>query len=134
MAHLLGKETPLPAVGAELSGVQASGLQHHRELVGRAPTLGILLGGRHHFPLQPPGLAPLVESDHVDPQLPGDLRHALAMGRPHPEADISLDGLAVTIHGSVLSSPLVVEVVGIERRHLSWQRGPCPRSGFLRRP
>jgi len=46
------------------------------------------------------------------------------MGRPHPAADISLDGLAVTTHRSIPSSPLVVEVVGINRRHLSWQRGP----------
>ena len=35
--HLLRVQTPLTAVGAELSGVQASGLEHHCELVGSAP-------------------------------------------------------------------------------------------------
>jgi hypothetical protein len=59
----------------------------------------------------------------MDPKLLGDLRHALAVGRAHPAADISLDGLAVTTHRSIPSGPLVVEVVGMERRHLSWQRG-----------
>ena len=68
-------------------------------------------------------LAPFVKGDHVDPQRLGDLSHALAMGRPHPPADISLDGLAVTTHRSCPSSPLVVELVGMERRHLFWQRG-----------
>lgn len=43
---------------------------------------------------------------------------------PHPPADISLDGLAVTTPRSVPSGPLVVEVVGMKRRRLSWQRGP----------
>jgi hypothetical protein len=75
------------------------------------------------LPLEPPGLAPLVESDHVDPQLLGDLGHALAMGRPHPPSHIGLDGLAVTTHRSIPSSPQVVVVVGMKRRHLSWQRG-----------
>ena len=37
--HLLRLQTPLPAVGAEFGGVQASGLQHHRELIGGAPAL-----------------------------------------------------------------------------------------------
>jgi hypothetical protein len=97
------------------------GFEHHSELVGRVPTLGILLGGGHHFRLQPQVLAPFVRGDHVGPQLLGDLSHALAMERPHPPADISLDGLAVTTHRSGPSSPLVVELVGIERRHLFWQ-------------
>ena len=68
-AHLLRKQTPLPAVGAELSVVQASGLQHHRELVGSTPAFWFLLGCRHHLSLQPPGLPPFVEGDHVDAQL-----------------------------------------------------------------
>jgi hypothetical protein len=38
---------------------------------------------------------PVVEGDYVDPQLLGDLRHALAVRRVHPPTDISLDGLAV---------------------------------------
>ena len=67
--HLHREMAPLAAVGAELSGVEASGLQHHRELVGGTPTLRIFLGGRHHFPLQPPGLPPFVEGDRVDAQL-----------------------------------------------------------------
>jgi hypothetical protein len=55
-------------------------------------------------------------------------------GRPHPSTDISLDGLAGTTHRSVPSSPLVVKVVGIERRQLSWQRGlpSICRSGIER--
>jgi len=56
---------------------------------------GFLLGGRLHLPLEPPGLAPLVEGDYVDAQLLGVLRQALVMGRPHPPSHISLDGLAV---------------------------------------
>ena len=36
---------------------------------------------------------------------------------------ISRDGLAVTTHRSVPSSPLVVGMVGMKRRQLSWQRG-----------
>ena len=50
--HLLRIENPLTPVGTELSGVQASGLQHHRELVSGAPALRILLGCRHHFSMQ----------------------------------------------------------------------------------
>ncbi|MCP9773801.1 hypothetical protein KBY66_14475, partial [Synechococcus sp. Tobar12-5m-g] len=42
---------------------------------------------------------------------------------PHPPADISLDGLAVWTHWSVPSGPLVIGMVGMERLHLSWQRG-----------
>jgi len=61
--HLLREQTPLTAVPTQFSRVQTGRFQHHRELVGRAPTLGILLGGGHHLPLQPPGLAPLVEGD-----------------------------------------------------------------------
>jgi len=66
------------------------------------------------------------------------------MRRTNPPSHISLDGLAVTTHRSApssplvksgrdgeastflaegASSPLVVEVDGMERRHLSWQRG-----------
>jgi len=62
-------------------------------------------------------------SDYVDPEHDLELGHALTMGRPHPPADISLEGLAVTKHGSNPSCPLVVETVGMERLHLSWQRG-----------
>ena len=59
----------------------------------------------------------------MDPQLLGNLRHALAMGWAHPPSHISFDGLAVTTLRSIPSGPLVVEMVGMERRHLSWQRG-----------
>jgi|694.fasta_scaffold27298_2 hypothetical protein len=37
---LLWVQAPFPAVGAELRGVQTSGLQHHRELVGGTPPSG----------------------------------------------------------------------------------------------
>jgi hypothetical protein len=102
---------------------QAEGIKGWALLAEVAPALGILLGGRHHLSLQPPDLAPLVEGDHVDAQLLGDIRHTLAVGWPHPPADISLDGLAVRTHRSIPSGPLVVEVVRMERRQLSWQRG-----------
>jgi hypothetical protein len=59
----------------------------------------------------------------MDAQLLGNLRHALAVGRAHPRAHISLDGLAVRTHRSVLSGPLVVRMVGMERRQLSWKSG-----------
>ena len=67
--HLLGEQTSLAAVGAELGGIEASSLQHHRELVSGAPTLRVLLGCRYHLSLQPPGLPLFVEGDHVDAQL-----------------------------------------------------------------
>jgi hypothetical protein len=41
----------------------------------------------------------------VNAQFLGDLSAALAMGRPHPPADISLDGLAVRTHWSVPPHP-----------------------------
>ena len=34
-----------------------------------APALRILLRCRHHLPLQPPGLPPVVEGDYVNAQL-----------------------------------------------------------------
>jgi len=45
------------------------------------------------------------------------------MRRTHPPSDVSFDGFAVTTYRSVPSSPLVNDVVGMERRHLSWLRG-----------
>jgi hypothetical protein len=65
-AHLLREQATLSAVTAQFSRIQAGGLQHHRELVGRSPTLRILLAGRDDVTLQAPGLAPLLEGDHVD--------------------------------------------------------------------
>jgi hypothetical protein len=56
------------------------------------------------------------------------------MGKAHPPADISLDGLAVTTHRSVPSSPLAVKVVGMERHHLSWQRGAWRSSNIKGEP
>ena len=93
-----GGTAPLAGITTQFGRIQVSGLQHHRELVGRAPSLGILLAGGQHLPLQAPGLAPYVEGDHMDHKLLRDLGHALAMGRSHPLADISLDGLAVMTH------------------------------------
>ena len=43
MAHLLWIQAPLAAVGAELSGVEGSGLQYHRELVGSTPAFRVFL-------------------------------------------------------------------------------------------
>jgi hypothetical protein len=67
--YLLRKQPPLTAVGAALGGVQPSGLQDHRKLVGGAPALRILLGCRHHFSLLPTGLPLVVEGDNVNSQL-----------------------------------------------------------------
>lgn len=54
----------------------------------------------------------------------GDLHDALAMGRAHPAVDIRLEYLTGGVQRSVPSGPLVVEIDGMEARHLSWQRGP----------
>jgi hypothetical protein len=62
-------QAPPPAVGTQLGGIQPSGLQNHRELVGGTPVLRILLRCRHHLSLQPSGLPPVVEGDHVNAQL-----------------------------------------------------------------
>jgi hypothetical protein len=105
--HLLGEQAPHPAVGAEFGGVEASGLQHHRELVDGTPALRFLLGCRYHFSLQPPGLSPFVGGDHVDAQLLRNPGHALPVRRTHPLSDFSLDRLAVTKHRLTPSSPLV---------------------------
>jgi hypothetical protein len=59
----------------------------------------------------------------MDPQLLGDRSYALAMEWPLPATYISLDGLAVTIHRSLPSSPLVFKLVELVRRHFTWQRG-----------
>ena len=103
--HLLRVQTPLPAIGADLGGVQPSGLQHHRELVSSAPALRVLLLCRHHLSLQPPALAPSVESADVDARLLGNPRHALTSGRTHPFTDVSFDSLAVTPHWSSPQAP-----------------------------
>jgi hypothetical protein len=66
---LLRVETTLSAVGTELGGVQPSGFEHHRGLLGGNPTIGVLLRCRHNLSLQPTGLPPVVERDHVDSQL-----------------------------------------------------------------
>ena len=81
--HLLGEQAALAAVPTHFCRIQASGFEHNRELIGRAQPLRDLLAGRHHLPLQPPGLAPLVEGDRVNPRSLGDFGHSLAMGRRH---------------------------------------------------
>ena len=53
----------------------------------------------------------LYRGDHVDAQLLGDRSQALKLGRLHPLADISLDGLVVEKDQTSTSSPLVNEVV-----------------------
>jgi len=60
---------PFTALGAELRGIEACSLQNHHELVSSAPSFWFLLGCRQHLSLQPPGLPPVVEGDHVNPQL-----------------------------------------------------------------
>ena len=59
---------PSDAIGAQLGGIEPSGLQHHREFVSGTPALA---PSRMPAPppLQPPSLPPLVEGHHVDAQL-----------------------------------------------------------------
>jgi SAM-dependent methyltransferase len=59
----------------------------------------------------------------VNAQLCRDLGDALAVWRTHPPPHFSFDGLAVTTHRIAPSSPVLEQVVGMERRQLSWQRG-----------
>lgn len=60
---------PLTAVGAELSGVQACGLEHDSELLGSTPTIRVLVECRHRLTLKPLGLPPVVEVNDVNAQL-----------------------------------------------------------------
>ena len=100
------EQATLTAVGAELSGVKASGLQHHRELVDGTPALWVLLECRHHLSVQTQGLPTFVEGDHMDARLLEDPSHALQVGRAHPPLHVKLDRLAVTAHRIAPSSPL----------------------------
>ena len=45
--HLLRKQPPLTAIATQFYRVQPSSYQNHRELVGRPPTLWILLKSRN---------------------------------------------------------------------------------------
>jgi hypothetical protein len=109
MAHLLWVQAPFAAVGAELSGVEGGGLQHHRELVGRPPSFRVLVGCRHHFPFQPPALTPNIESGNMNSRLLRNPGHALPVRRTHPPSDIILGRLATTTHWSAPSSPRICD-------------------------
>jgi hypothetical protein len=76
---LFGVQAPFAAVPTKFGGIEPGGLQHHRVPVSRAPTLGFILGGLYHYPLLPPGVAPLVEGDFVVSELLGDFSHVLAV-------------------------------------------------------
>lgn len=67
----------------------------------------------------------------MDGRLLGNLCHALAVRRAHPQADIRLSGLTVRTHRSVPSGPLEVETVRLERRHQTWQKGSSKASSHL---
>jgi hypothetical protein len=67
--HLFRKQPPFTAIATQFCLVQTGGFQDNRELVGRPPTLWILLRSRNYIPLQPPGLPPVVEGDDVNAQL-----------------------------------------------------------------
>jgi hypothetical protein len=43
MVDLFRVQTPFTAVGTELSGVEGSGLQYHRELIGSTPAFRVFL-------------------------------------------------------------------------------------------
>ncbi len=121
--HLLGEQATVWAVATKFSRVVAGCLQHHCELVSWAPSIGILVGGLHNLPLLTASLVPLIDSDQVDAQLLGDFGHDLTMEKPHPPAEISFDSLAVSTQRSTPSGPVMVEVVGRERRQLFWHKG-----------
>jgi len=76
---LFGVQAPFAAVPTKFGGIKPGGLQHHRVPVSRAPTLGFILGGLYHYPLLPPGVAPLVEGDFVVSELLGDFSNVLAV-------------------------------------------------------
>lgn len=92
-------------------------------MTGSTPTLRVFFRSRHHLSLKSQGFPPCVEGDQVNATLVRNQGHALSIRRTHPSADTSLDGLAVTMSRSIPSGPLAVKVVGMERRHLSWQKG-----------
>ena len=69
--------------------------------------------------MQQPGLTPLVEGDHVNAQMLGDLDHVLPVRVSHRPEYMSLEDLAVTTHRSVPSSHLVVKVIGMKRHQLT---------------
>jgi hypothetical protein len=104
-------------------------VQRHRELVGRAPTIGIPLWvAGINFACSREALRLFVEPDHVDAQFLADLRDPPQIGRQNPPEYIGLDGLTVRTHRSMPSGPLVVELAWMEGRQLSWQRGETPSS------
>jgi hypothetical protein len=53
----------------------------------------------------------------------GDHCHALAIGRAHSSADIPSSHFAVGTDGAIPSGFLVVGMVELERRKISWRRG-----------
>jgi hypothetical protein len=96
--HLFGEQTPFPAVSTQLSGIQPSGLQHERELVGSAPAIWVFRRCRHHFPLQTPVMPPVVEGGDMDAELFGNLSNTLSLRWAHTPFHLSFHGLAVTTH------------------------------------
>lgn len=63
--HLLRGKSTIMAVGTEFNGVQSSGLERHRELVGSTPTIRVFLGCMHNPSMQTLGHPAVVEADRI---------------------------------------------------------------------
>ncbi len=96
--HLFEEHAPFAVVGAQFRAVEAGRPQHHRETCRQGPSPRDPSGWQ--APAPPAAARPCApcKRDHVDAKRLGDLRDAMAEGRPHPPPDISLDGLAVRTH------------------------------------
>ena len=64
--HLLRKQAPFPAVGAELGGIEASRLNYHRGFFENRSALWFLLECLHMPSLQQPRLRPVVEGEYMN--------------------------------------------------------------------
>jgi len=110
--HLLVVWAPRAPIGTDLGDVQPNVLQHHREFIGSAPAIGVLLRCRHHLSLQPTDFPPLVERDNAFAKLRCDLRNALPVQRSYPPSHTSFDSLARMGDCAALLSPLEKKVSG----------------------
>ena len=87
--HLLGIQPHLIAVFAQLSVFQSCGFLRDRVLIRSVPGI-VPLAGRYQLYLEAHGLLSLVEADHMNYQLPGDLHKALLIGRCHLQQALTL--------------------------------------------
>ncbi len=65
LGRLLWQKSPHTSVATLFRAALARRFEYQHEVVGLAPTLAIFLDFVYYLPLQLPGLAPLVERDHM---------------------------------------------------------------------